>query len=175
MIDSRLLILVFVAQVLCMAVDEFYFHHQRRLPRWERLGHPLDTLSVLLCWGVILFFAPTPGAITLYVCLSIFSSLFVTKDEWVHTKCCRSGEHWLHALLFIMHPLTLLSAALLWAAVHGGEASASSLVRYHGFERTFFLGNVALTLLFGLYQLIYWNLLWKNDAKAQSITTTTTT
>jgi len=28
-----------------MGVDEFYFHRRRGLPRWERLAHPLDTMT----------------------------------------------------------------------------------------------------------------------------------
>jgi hypothetical protein len=159
-----------------MAADEAYFHYRRPLPRWERLGHPLDTLTVLLCWSVILFVAPGPMAIAVYTALSALSCLCVTKDEWVHARCCSAGEHWLHALLFILHPLTLVSAGLLWPAVYTGAASALAFgwPHYTGWERPFFLANAALTLLFGLYQLVYWNVLWKSDATAPSITTSMT-
>lgn len=167
--DSRLLIIPFALQMGCMLADEFYFHYRRTLPHWERLGHPLDTLTVLLCWSVILFAEPTPTMIAVYAGLSVFSCLFVTKDEWVHTKHCRAGEHWLHAMLFILHPLTFLSAGLMWQAIRATDADAlsSSWIRYHGFERTFFAVNALLTLLFGLYQLTYWNLVWKNASKAR--------
>jgi hypothetical protein len=163
MIASRYLLLPFAAQMLCMLFDEFYFHWRRKLPRWERLGHPLDTLSVLLCWGVIYFLPPTANAIILYAGLSVFSCLFVTKDEWVHKEHCPAGEHWLHALLFVLHPLLMLSAALLWPAIHAENAAglAKGWIRYEGFEGTFFAGNSLLTLLFGFYQLVYWNVLWK--------------
>jgi hypothetical protein len=173
MIRSGYLLLPFAVQTVCMAVDEFYFHRQRSLPRWERLGHPLDTLTVLLCWGFIWFAPPRGGLITIYIALSLFSCLFVTKDEWVHKQHCRAGEQWLHALLFVLHPLLMLSAGLLWPALHrdNGAAPASGWIAYTGFEGSFFAVNLLLTLMFGLYQLLYWNLLWKANS---SITKSTT-
>ena len=155
-----------------MLVDEFYFHRQRGLPRWERLGHPLDTLTVLAGCLFLLLVAPSASAAAVYVGLGVFSCLFVTKDEWVHKRYCRAGEQWLHAVLFILHPLIFLSAGLMWKALHAENPGAASLdwLRYEGFERTFFTINTLLVVLFGLYQLVYWNLLWKNDPKAPSTT-----
>ena len=46
-------------QGLAMLVDELLFHRRRGLPRWERIGHPIDTLSVLACYGVSLWLPPT--------------------------------------------------------------------------------------------------------------------
>ncbi len=46
MLNSIFLFIPFALQTCCMAVDEVHFHRQRGLPRWERLGHPLDTLTV---------------------------------------------------------------------------------------------------------------------------------
>jgi hypothetical protein len=173
MMSSRYLLLPFAFQIICMAVDEFYFHRQRTLPRWERIGHPLDTLTVLLCWSVVWFVPPTAISISLYAGLGTFSCLFVTKDEWVHKEYCRAGEQWLHALLFILHPLLMVSAGLLWPALGTENAAALSFgrIRYEGFERSFFAVNIALTLLFGLYQLVYWNFIWKARS---SITKSTT-
>jgi 2-polyprenyl-6-hydroxyphenyl methylase/3-demethylubiquinone-9 3-methyltransferase len=82
--------------------------------------------------------------------------LFVTKDEPAHSKYCSSGEHWLHAMLFILHPLVLLSAGLLWPV--WGKQSLS-FIQYTGFERELLLANTLLTLAFGLYQLILLELL----------------
>jgi hypothetical protein len=158
MLSSRYLIIPFIIQVTCMGVDELYFHHQRKLPRWERLGHPLDTLTVLLCFGWVLFVPLSSTALAIYVGLSVFSCLFVTKDEWVHQRYCSAGEHWMHALQFGLHPLVLLSAGLLWPALH---QQSFAFIRYEGFERTFYVGNLWLTGLFGLYQLLYWNFLWR--------------
>jgi hypothetical protein len=173
MIRSQWLMMPFAVQMLCMVVDELYFHARRTLPRWERFGHPLDTCTVLLCWSVVFYAAPTPRSVAVYGALSLFSCLFVTKDEWIHTQYCGAGEHWLHALLFILHPLTFLSAGLLWPALHTSDVSALSpgWIHYDGSARPFFMANAGLTLLFGLYQLLYWNLPWPSDAKAPSITT----
>jgi hypothetical protein len=60
-ISTRYLLIPVALQMLCMTLDEFYFHWQRELPRWERLGHPLDTLTVLGCY-VWLLIVP-PGAV----------------------------------------------------------------------------------------------------------------
>ena len=38
----------FLAQAIVISVDESVIHNRRDLPRWERSGHPLDTLSVLV-------------------------------------------------------------------------------------------------------------------------------
>ena len=155
-----------------MLIDEFYFHWQRGLPRWERIGHPLDTLTVLVGFLFLLLVAPSASAAILYVGIALFSCLFVTKDEWVHKRFCRAGEQWLHALLFLLHPLIFLSGGLLWQALHTDQARglSSSWIRYEGMERTFLLIHTSVIFLFGLYQLLYWNLLWKNDTTAPSTT-----
>src|SRR5258708_18222986 len=105
---------VFGTQAALMVVDEFYFHHKRSLPRWERIGHPLDTLSVLVCYAISLAFSPTHGWLGLYALAAAFSCLLITKDEFVHAKLCGPGEHWLHAVLFVLHPVVLTLAAILW-------------------------------------------------------------
>jgi hypothetical protein len=169
----------FALQSLCMAVDELYFHRQRALPPWERWGHPLDTLTVLACFGWLYWLPPSTFSASMYAALSLFSCFFVTKDEAVHHHHCSPGEHWVHALMFMLHPLILLSAGLLWPVWHG---QTLALLTYSGFERMFLLGNVLLTFGFGLYQLLYWNLLWpsrqinqiKQAKQAKSTTTSTT-
>lgn len=178
MLNARWLLIPFVLQGVCMLVDEFYFHWQRTLPRWERLGHPLDTLTVLACFGWLLFVTPSATAASVYAGLSVFSCLFITKDEPLHRQYCSAGEQWLHALLFLVHPLILLSAGLLWPAWHG---QTLVFIRYEGFERVYLLGAALLTLSFGLYQSIYWNLLWphlleraQQGLQAKSTTTSIT-
>jgi hypothetical protein len=158
MLNTRYLVIPFLAQIVCMGVDELYFHQQRKLPRWERIGHPLDTLTVLWCLGWVWWVPPSSSAVAIYLGLSLFSCLFVTKDEWVHHRQCSAGEHWLHALQFVLHPMVLLAAGLLWPALH---QQSWAFLEYEGFERRFFVANLWLTGLFGLYQLIYWNFLWR--------------
>jgi len=143
-----LVVLIFAAQGLVLGTDEILFHHPRGLPRWERWGHPLDTLSVLLCVGAALLFPPQPPWTGIYFGLALFSCLCVTKDEWVHTAACPPAEHWLHALLFLLHPALLWAVYSLWRSP--GEIPRLVL-QIEAFLCAIFMG----------YQLIYWNLLWR--------------
>jgi hypothetical protein len=142
---------VFVLQALVMSIDELHFHRARSLPLWERWGHPLDTLSLLACLSVTVLRAPDSRALTLFVALGVVSCLLVTKDEFVHARLCSPTEHWLHALLFLIHPLVLLAAAWLWFA---GERALLGV-------------QTALTAAFGIYQLAYWNLPWRRLLRAR--------
>ena len=138
-------------QAALMVVDEIHFHRQRGLPRWERIGHPIDTLSVLICYGVALTRPPSNTALTVYAVLAMLSCVLVTKDEFVHSRCCLPAEQWIHSLLFVLHPIVLGAAALLWLR-HGTALLAV---------------QSALTLAFGCYQLLYWNLPWTRHPRAQ--------
>lgn len=125
--------------VLMMA-DEFYFHHRRFVPVWERIGHPLDTLTVLFCFG-ILGFAPQTYFFELLFWVGVaVSCVFVVKDEIVHFRHCQAGEMILHGLLFVLHPVLLYSAYLCWSANQG--------------ILKLFCG---VLFLFMSYQIIYWN------------------
>ncbi|HEY5951987.1 MAG TPA: bifunctional 2-polyprenyl-6-hydroxyphenol methylase/3-demethylubiquinol 3-O-methyltransferase UbiG [Kofleriaceae bacterium] len=131
-------------QAAAMIVDEFWFHRRRGLPTWERLGHPLDTLTIVSCLAWLLATPPNAAvAVPVYAGLAIFSTLFVTKDEGVHARLCGGGEHWLHSVLFAMHPIVLAAFAWLW---------------WHG-ERSLLIGQLAVTLAFMTYQLVYWNVI----------------
>jgi hypothetical protein len=107
-----------VVQAIAMGFDELHFHRKRGLGRWERVGHPLDTMTMLACVGWVLVADPTERNVVLYAGLAAVSCLFITKDEFVHARRCSPGEHWLHALLFVAHPLTLVSVGLLWPVLH---------------------------------------------------------
>jgi 2-polyprenyl-6-hydroxyphenyl methylase / 3-demethylubiquinone-9 3-methyltransferase len=130
-------------QALAMIVDEGVFHRRREMPRWERIGHPLDTLTIVLCLVWLLGGGGTPG----YITLAIVSTLFVTKDEGVHTKHCGAGEQWLHAVLFALHPIVLASFGYLaWIG-----------------ERGILTGQLVVTIAFMAYQVVYWN--WPPKAR----------
>jgi hypothetical protein len=130
-------------QAATMLADEGWCHRRRGLPRWERIGHPLDTLTTALCYGWLVVQRPdAPHALSMYVGLSLFSCLFITKDEFVHSKLCDSLETWLHSVLFVMHPIVLLSFGILW--ISGGAPWV--------FEVQLFL-----TLAFASYQVVYWS------------------
>ncbi len=156
---------VFLFHAVLAIVDEVYFHYKRGLGLWERLGHPADTITVLICYSVVLFFPPTEKNIIIYTLLAVFSCIFVTKDEFVHSKLCVLGEMWLHAFLFLLHPILFILVGLYWVA--SGSIGSNSLFLHelqdeslHLF-RVFFLGEATLTLLMMFYQIIYWNFLWK--------------
>ncbi len=139
-------------QALAMAVDEGWYHRRRGLPRWERLGHPLDTLTVALCYAWLVARRPDdPHALAVYVALAAGSCLFVTKDEGVHARACCPGEHWLHAVLFVLHPIVFFAFGAIWWS---GESSL--ILR----------AQLALTLAFMAYQLIYWSIYAKRQASA---------
>ncbi|HYQ14865.1 MAG TPA: hypothetical protein VEQ58_03880 [Polyangiaceae bacterium] len=141
-------------QGLAMLVDELHFHRRRGLPRWERIGHPVDTLSVLVCYGLSLSVAPSQQNLVIYAVLAALSCLLITKDELVHAARCEPWEQWLHALLFVLHPIVLSVAALLWLRQ----------------ERLLLALSAALTAGFGAYQFAYWNLKWTKLQRSQSIT-----
>lgn len=109
---------VFALQGILMVVDEFGFHRRREIPRWERIGHPLDTLTVLAPFLLTLRCAPVAPWTVLFLVAAAFSCVFVSKDEWVHARLCGPAEQWLHALLFLLHPVVFLMAFLLWRDGH---------------------------------------------------------
>ncbi len=128
-----------------MAVDEFWFHWNRGLGKWEKLGHPLDTLTVILCFSWARFVPPRSGFLG-YVLLSIFSCLFVTKDEWIHKRECTASEGWLHALLFLVHSAMLIALGSCYLQ----EDHLDQIKSILSFQ-------ISLLIGFALYQLLYWN------------------
>jgi hypothetical protein len=138
---------VFVAQALLMLVDERSYHRRRGLPRWERIGHPLDTMTVLACYAFLLVTRPSRTNAVVYAALVVFSSVFVTKDEPLHATRCTPGEHWIHALLFVLHPTVLIGAGWLWWTK----------------EPPLVIGvQLALTSALAIYQILYWNRPWRH-------------
>ncbi|HEX3855248.1 MAG TPA: hypothetical protein VHW01_30000 [Polyangiaceae bacterium] len=126
-----------------MFADEFVFHRKRGLPRWERLGHPLDTLTTALCYGwLIAVPATAPHALGIYTALCAFSCIFITKDELVHSRVCEPLEIWLHAVLFVLHPIVFLGFGLIW---------------YSGADTWALTAVLGATLALFAYQIVYWN------------------
>jgi hypothetical protein len=133
-------------QTIAMVFDEWVCHKKRGLGRWERLGHPLDTLSVAACYGWLVARPPgTPNALIVYVALAAFSCLLITKDEFVHVQVCDAREAWLHSVLFVLHPVVFFAFGTLW------------LMGHTGFIRI----QLGLTLAFAVYQFVYWSMWWK--------------
>ena len=148
----------YFVQALALAVDEFHCHMRRGLPRWERFGHPLDTLSVLVVTAVAYFSIFSSTNLVVFVGLAIFSCLFVTKDEWVHSSECDAFEQWLHSILFMCHPLTFVATFFFWVVrdrpAQLGFAEQDSLL-----AAMILGGQVVMLFAFLSYQVIYWNVL----------------
>lgn len=168
-----LLISPFLIQAAMTFFDEFYFHHKRGLPLWERLGHPLDTITVLACYLFVVTREPTATNIKIYIALVVFSCIFITKDEFVHTTECKATEQWLHSMLFVTHPLILVILSLYWFKAQGLFLVTES--EFLLFQK-FIKGQVILVSIFLTYQILYWNISWeKLFSKSQKSTTNTTT
>lgn len=160
-----LTLLPFALQAFAMVFDEGYFHLRRGLPRWERIGHPLDTLSVLLCMGWVLFIPFSKPTLAIYCSLAAFSSLLVTKDEFVHKEHCPAAENWLHAVLFTLHPITLTMAGFMWPIVQKIDV-APWLSRWMApapIAILFLEIQFTAMLLFLCYQIVYWNFIWRES------------
>ncbi len=138
----------FAFQALAMFFDEFYFHRKRGLGLWEKIGHPLDTLTVIACYAFLYLNPYSINNALIYAGLSFFSCLFVTKDEFVHCELCEPLENWLHAVLFILHPICFLCAGLIWA--------------FEGSFQFFITGQLIILILVTFYQIFYWSNPWKN-------------
>ena|SRR5450432_4250589 len=143
-----LLLLPAFLQMLAMFWDEFVFHRKRGLPRWERWGHPLDTLTAAACYGWLVVAKPPVSrhSVGVYVALCAFSCLFITKDEVVHARLCEPMEMWIHALLFVLHPIVFLGFGLIW---------------YWGLAAWVLKAEVALTMGLMAHQVLYWSSLWQ--------------
>jgi hypothetical protein len=142
-----LLLLPAGLQALAMAADEWICHRKRGLPQWERIGHPLDTLSVAICYAWLVMTPRTdPHGLPVYIGLAALSCLLITKDEPVHAKLCDANESWLHAVLFVLHPIVFMTFALIWISDQNPRVIAL---------------QCALTVAFAIYQITYWSLIWK--------------
>lgn len=156
-----LLFLPFIVQAVAIAFDEAYFHIRRGLPRWERIGHPIDTFTVLVCFLFVLLVPYSALALKWYIGLAILSCLMVTKDEWVHKHHCPATENWLHALLFINHPIVLSILGVFWWAISSVQPpswlpSSETLLLFVPLQ-------TVGVLFFLSYQIIYWNFLCKKS------------
>jgi hypothetical protein len=136
--------LLFLASVFlqgaAITFDEFHFHWKRNLPQWERIGHPVDSVSLLIPIGFLAFAQRTPAFENAYILFSILSCLCITKDEWIHHEHSEPSENWLHSVLFILHPVVLISGYFVWGTLE--------------LPVQLFFYSV---LCFTLYQIIFWN------------------
>jgi hypothetical protein len=137
---------LWIIQGILMFFDEFRFHHQRGLKKWERIGHPIDSLFFLAPFIYTQFFVNT----YVFVGLCIVSCLIITKDEFVHSEECVGSEQWLHSVLFVFHPVALFGLWIAW------QNNFNAIIQI----------QAAIIAVFMLYQIIYWNFIigQKNEA-----------
>lgn len=138
-----------IVQGILMTIDEFYCHQRRELRRWERIGHPIDTITFIAC--MLFLFLTSPSDLNLWIFggLSLVSCLVISKDEWQHRELCDGFENWLHALLFMIHPVVLIWAGYLW---WNNDQSYQRVILF----------SLAVSATFLAYQIIYWNW-WRRD------------
>ncbi|MCI0381915.1 MAG: hypothetical protein L0207_02545 [Chlamydiae bacterium] len=163
-----LIAIPFFVQAFLILFDEYYFHIKRGLPKWERIGHPIDTLSLLICLLFTCFISYSDGALKWYLGLGVISCLMVTKDEFIHKHVCPASENWVHALLFINHPILLGGIGLIWWALSLSSQEIASHWYVKWMENPSHLqyllyGQVIAMALFLCYQIIYWNFIWKEE------------
>ena len=153
----------FALQAIVIGLDEGVFHLKRDLPKWERIGHPLDTLTVIACMGYVLWVPFSTSTLIGYITLALFSTLFVTKDEFVHKEHCPASEQWLHAVLFTLHPLTLTVAGFVWPVAQGVVVTPwiAEWLDSKDALRQFLLTQFVFMNLFCVYQVVYWNFVRK--------------
>jgi hypothetical protein len=120
--------------------DEFYFHFKRGLPLWERIGHPIDSLSVLMCLVFLIFAPKNQTTEFIYIGMALLSCICVTKDEFIHCRLCEPKEMWLHSILFVVHPIVLFTAMNEWE-IH----------------TNYLIGGLGAIFCFMIYQILYWN------------------
>ena len=142
--------------------DEFYYHRARGLPAWERWGHPVDTLSVLVYLICLPFLGP--DSFGFLIALGLFSCVCITKDEWVHAARCTAGEHWIHSVLFVLHPFLLFFPGFVWWQHHfvtlqvqgtGANIMGQSLFTLAQPETVPFVLQLLSTVTLFLYQMVF--------------------
>jgi hypothetical protein len=153
-----LLLLPLVEQGLDILVDEFYFQFARGLPRWEHLGRPLDTFTVLapILWQG--FSLQSQGNLMVYVVpphsracsssrMNSYIPMFALRPS-TSMPCSSSCIHWFLPLLLLCHAP---AGAIVWLEQVLGRASALPI-------------QAAILALYMIYQAVYWNLIWKAPA-----------
>lgn len=146
---TELLYLPFIIQGILMGYDE-HLHIKRGLGAWERLGHPLDTITVFAPLSLAATRDYSDDLLSIFIILSVFSCLFITKDEFIHTSECNETESWIHSMLFILHPMIFVSTAILW--------------KYHP-TNEFPIYQTMAVAVFLVYQIMRWSLRWKEHLK----------
>jgi hypothetical protein len=144
------LAIVALLQALCTGFDEMICHRKRGLPHWERIGHPVDSFFLTLTLAYAGYFSFSPSRLVVFGAMAILSCLIVSKDEFVHAQQCDGFESWLHALMFMLHPVLLMLVGISW------RDGSAQIIRS---------GLPIIVGLVGSYQFIYWNIFYGHKDK----------
>ena len=155
-----LFMIPFVLQGAAFSLDEFVYHRRRGLPRWERIGHPIDTASILGPLFYVLNTDFSSRSLTIFAFMALASCLLVTKDEFVHAELCDAKEQWLHSVLFVLHPLLFVTVGTLWFLESIGASPVPTFITF----RTLIAGQAAFMSAVMVYQIIYWGFLWQSQS-----------
>ncbi|MGZ3697942.1 MAG: hypothetical protein ACXWPM_10810 [Bdellovibrionota bacterium] len=148
--------ILFGLQLLLFLVDEFAFHRKRGLSGAERWGYPLDLLSIIMGLSFPLFIPYTNSTKLAFGIVFLLSLFIVTKDT-IRNRSCTGGEHWVHAWLFMLHPLVLILAGASWVLLRG---SIGALVPVDTRHLRLVVGIQAGALaLLAVFQILRWNLM----------------
>lgn len=141
--------------------DELFLHRKRGLTLYEARLHWIDTALVVFVQALAVFCEPTGFTMTLYLLAAILSCLSITKEEWLHREVCSGSEHWLHAMMFMLHPLSLLAAGITWQRLD------RPLIHLADWRLNVLLVYTAGTAIFLVYEMFYWrgNRLLPHDGK----------
>jgi hypothetical protein len=114
--------------------------------------------------GFVILVPFSKNALIIYCLLATISCILVTKDEFVHKEHCPASENWLHALLFTLHPITLISAGFIWPVVQNVEVAPWITFLFDNRDslHLFLIGQLATMSVFLIYQIVFWNFLWKD-------------
>ena len=144
---SALIVAPIVVQACAALLDEWFFHRRRVLGTWERVGHPLDTLLVIIPLSLAVCCEFSERVFIFYSILALLSCLLVLKDEYIHHSCCGWQEQLLHAIMFQCHPLVFVSMGFAWA-VRDHVLSVSSDLMAAG---SISAGMVLVCILLGIH------------------------
>jgi hypothetical protein len=157
-----LIFIPFIVQAIVIFLDEYIYHIKRGLPKWERIGHPIDTFSVICCLAFVLLVPYDATMIKWYVILGAFSCILITKDEFIHKHVCPASEQWLHSILFVNHSVLLTAIGLMWPRLSGRDVFR--WLPEGEVLNSFLWLQAAGATLFCLYQVVYWNFIYKETS-----------
>jgi len=110
---------VFASYFLLLCIDELWFHRKRILTKKEKWSHRVDLILLLSCVATVLFFEYSDKTRIVFGILALLSILSITKDEVSHASSCSGSELWIHSLIFLSHPLMLITLGAIWPVIDG--------------------------------------------------------